>query len=87
MKLQENLSAIDIDRYENPGMYPSIIGDLWDCGERKIQRLFSRINEMEQTEQYLKTERTPQLQARIRGKLNKMANIPLQATPSRPQTQ
>jgi len=28
MKLQENLSAIDIDRYENPGMYPSIIGDL-----------------------------------------------------------
>jgi hypothetical protein len=67
-------------------MYPSIIGDLWDCGERKIQRLFSRINVMEQTEQYLKTERTPQLQARIRGKLNKMANIPLQATPSRPQT-
>jgi hypothetical protein len=77
MKLQENLSAIDIDRYENPGMYPSIIGDLWDCGERKIQRLLSRINEMEHTEQYLKSERTPQLQARIRGKLNKMANIPL----------
>ena len=57
-KFQENLSATDIDRYENPGMYPSIIGDLWDCGERKIQRLFSRINEMEQTEQYLKSEMT-----------------------------
>jgi hypothetical protein len=85
-KLQKNLSATDIDRYENPGMYPSIIGDLWDCGERKIKCLLSRINEMEQTEQYLKTERTPQQQARIRGKLNKMANIPLQATPSRPQT-
>jgi hypothetical protein len=85
-KFQENLSATDIDRYENPGMYPSIIGDLWDCGERKIQRLFSRINEMEQTKQYLKTERTPKQQARIRGKLNKMANIPLQAMPTRPQT-
>ncbi len=67
-------------------MYPPIIGDLWDCGERKIQRLFSRINEMEQTEKYLKTDRTPQLQAHIRGKLNKMANILLKATPSRPQT-
>ncbi len=28
-QLHENLSAIEIDRYENPGMHPSIIGDLW----------------------------------------------------------
>lgn len=67
-------------------MHPSIIGDLWDCGERKLQRLLSRLNEMEQTGQHLKVERTAQLQARLRGKLNQMANIPLQATPSRPQT-
>jgi len=84
--LQDNPSTIEIDRYDNPGMHPSIIGDLWDCGERKLQRLFSRLNEMEETELHLKSERTAQLQARLRGKLNQMANIPLQATPSRPQT-
>ncbi len=86
-KLREDLSAaLEINRYENPGMHPSIIGDLWDCGERKLQRLLSRINEMQETSLYLQQNRTSLQQARIRGKLNQMANVPFQATPSTPQT-
>jgi hypothetical protein len=82
----ENLSALEIDRFNNPGMHPSIIGDLWACGERKLQRLLSRTNEMQETSLHLRQNRTPLQQARIRGKLNKLANVPLQATPSTPQT-
>jgi hypothetical protein len=67
-------------------MHPSIIGDLWACGERKLQRLLSRTNEMQETSLHLQQNRTPLQQARIRGKLNKLANVPLQATPSTPQT-
>jgi hypothetical protein len=76
-KLQESLSTIEIDRFDDPGMHPSTIGDLWDCGERKLQRLFSQFNEMEETERYLQNDRTVIQQARTRGKLNQFANVPL----------
>ncbi len=74
------------DRYNNPAKHPSIIGDLWTSGEQKIQQLLSRLNDMETSLRLLTQTRSPKQKARVRGKLNKMANIPLQATPSRNET-
>jgi hypothetical protein len=81
-----NRTEFQNDRYQNPDKHPSVICDLWSSGEQKIQQLLSRLNDMETSLILLTFPRTPKQQARIRGKLNKMANIPLQATPSRHET-
>jgi hypothetical protein len=81
-----NLTEFQHDRFNNPTKHPSILCDLWTSGEQKIQQLLSRLNDMDTSIQLLTQTRSPSQQARVRGKLNKMANIPLQATPSRNET-
>ena len=81
-----NPTEFQNDRYQNPDKHPSIICNLWSSGEQKIQQLLSRLNDMDTSILLLSSPRTTMQQARVRGKLNKMANIPLQATPSRNET-
>jgi len=83
---KSNQTEFQRDRYQNPNNHASIICDLWSSGEQKIQQLLSRLSDMETSMMLLTIPRSPKQQARIRGKLNKMANIPLQATPSRHET-
>ena len=69
-------------QFQNPQKHPSILVNLWLSGERKIQRLLSRLDDMERAKQFLQQPRTDTNQARLRGVLNPMANIPLRVTPS-----
>ena len=70
------------EKFLRPHRWPGILKDLWEAGERKIQRLISRLQDMDRLQEAITNTPDLRTQARQRAMMNRMANIPLSVLPS-----
>jgi hypothetical protein len=76
------VTAIQQQMFLRPHKYPGVLKLLWDSGERKIQRLVSRLEVHWQVEKFIRDLPNEKAETRYRSVLNTMNNIPIGVIPS-----
>jgi hypothetical protein len=61
-------STLQQNQYNTPQNHPSLLHCLWKTGERKVQKLIARLEDMEKAIQFIEHERrSDSNKARLRG--------------------
>jgi hypothetical protein len=68
--------------FTRPHRHPGILKLLWDSGERKIQRLVSRLEAHQQMHEFVNSLPGEEAEARFRGMLNTLGNTSTSVIPS-----